>query len=59
MEDGINFASSIPDHDFNHLHAIFLGNIDIYLYLMSFIHIYLTQVAEIRPQARQWTTYST
>ena len=37
----------------------FRGNINIYLHFMSFLHIYMTQVVEILPQARRGPTYST
>ena len=37
----------------------FRGNINIYLYFVSFLHIDTTQVFEIRPQIRQEPTYST
>ena len=30
-----------------------------YIYILSFLHIYMTQVVEILPQARQELTYST
>ena len=37
----------------------FRGNINIYLYFVSFLHIDTTQVVEILPQIRQEPTYST
>ena len=37
----------------------FRGNINIYLHLVSFVHIDITQVIEILPQIRQWPTYTT
>ena len=37
----------------------FRGNINIYLHLVSFLHIDTTQVVEILPQIRQEPTYST
>ena len=44
----------------NPLRAIFFrGNINIYLYFVSFLHIDTMQVFEIRPQIRQEPTYST
>ena len=36
-----------------------MGNINIYLHFVSFLHIDATQVVEILPQMRQETTYST
>ena len=36
----------------------FRGNINIYLYFVSFLHIDGTQVVEIFPQIRQESTYS-
>ena len=44
----------------NPLHAIFFReNINIYLHLMSFLHINKTQVVEIPPRVRQGPAYST
>ena len=41
------------------LHATFFrGNQNIYLCFMSFLHIDMTQVAEIFPHIRQWLTCS-
>ena len=37
----------------------FRGNINIYLHLLSLLHIDMTQVVEILPQVRQEPTYST
>ena len=37
----------------------FQGNINIYLHVVSFLHIDATQVVEILPQIRQDPTYST
>ena len=37
----------------------FRGNINIYLHLVSFLHIHMTQVVEILPQIREEPTYST
>ena len=46
--------------NFNPLHAkFFRGNINIYLHIVSFLHIDTTQVVEILPQVRQEPTYST
>ena len=46
--------------DFNPLRAKYLGeNINIYLHLMSFLHINKTQVVEIPPRVRQGPAYST
>ena len=35
------------------------GNMNIYLYIVSFLHIDTTQVVEIFPQIKQERTYST
>ena len=44
----------------NPLREIFFGgNENVYLHFMSFLHIYMTQVVEIRPQVKQELTYST
>ena len=44
----------------NPLHAkFFRGNINIYLYFVSFLHIDTTRVVEILPAIRQESTYST
>ena len=40
------------------LYVLNLGNINIYLHFVSFLHIDTTQVVEIRPQIRQEPTYS-
>ena len=37
----------------------FRGNINIYLHLVSFLHIDTMQVVEILPQIKQEPTYST
>ena len=45
---------------FNPLHAkFFTGNVNIYLYCMSFLHIDMAQVVEILPLVKQWLIYST
>ena len=50
----------IRDKVINPLRAkFFLGNVNIYLHFVSFLHIDTMQVVEILPQIRQERTYST
>ena len=45
---------------FHPLHAkFFIGNKNIYLHFVSFLHIDMSQVVETLPQIRQEPTYST
>ena len=49
-----------PDEFFNSLHAkFFIGNKNIYLHLMSFLHTGMRQVVEILPQVIEELIYST
>ena len=55
-----NLQHVFGDYTFIPLRAkFFRGNINIYLYFVSFLHIDATQVVEIVPQMRQEPTYST